>query len=60
MGKKYCIKHQLCYCFLYVIVLCSSSISPSLEATQRLQRGDSCPLAPMKYGDGPTESKPPT
>ncbi|XP_039510812.1 guanylate cyclase soluble subunit beta-2-like [Pimephales promelas] len=29
------------------------------KATQRLQKGDSCPLVPMKYGDSPTESKPP-
>ncbi|XP_043114731.1 guanylate cyclase soluble subunit beta-2-like isoform X2 [Puntigrus tetrazona] len=33
---------------------------PALKATQRLQKGDSFPMVPMKYGDSPTESKPPT
>jgi len=51
-------KNKLCYCFLYVIVF-FLSISSFLKATQRLQKGDSCPLVPMKYGDSPTESKPP-
>ncbi|XP_059369658.1 guanylate cyclase soluble subunit beta-2-like [Carassius carassius] len=33
---------------------------PALKATQRLQKGDNFPMVPMKYGDSPTESKPPT
>ncbi|KAK2881537.1 hypothetical protein Q8A67_018805 [Cirrhinus molitorella] len=42
---------------------CASQLphySPALKATQRLQKRESFPLVPMKYGDSPTESKPPT
>jgi len=45
---------------LYIIVLCFLPFYLLLtKATQRLQKEDSCPLVPMKYGDSPTESKPP-
>ncbi|XP_051535348.1 guanylate cyclase soluble subunit beta-2-like [Myxocyprinus asiaticus] len=32
---------------------------PTLQASQRLQRGDRCPIVPMKYGDSLIDSKPP-